>query len=121
MLLVMEADPAQLVHLKILLDQFAESTGLKINYSKLVMVPLNISEDKIQELSSLFQCQVGSLPFTYLGLPLGMTKPQIAKFMPLIKRVEMRLGGISNLLSQGRSLNWLILSSLPHQFSIWQS
>lgn len=103
-LLVMEVDPSQLLHLKHLLNQFANSTGLKINYNKTVMVPLNISEERSQELSLLFNCQVGSLPFTYLGLPLGTTKSNIAGFMPLIKRVQGSLGGISNLLTKGGKL-----------------
>jgi hypothetical protein len=103
-LLVMEACPNQLLALKTLLHSFAESTGLKVNYSKSVLVPLNISEDKLDQLCTTFQCQKGSLPFTYLGLPLGTTKPSIEHFIPLVQKIERRLTCTSSFLSQGGKL-----------------
>jgi hypothetical protein len=69
-LLIMEAYPRQLLALKALLNTFASSTGLKVNYAKSIVVPINILDDKLQHLKSTFHCQAGSLPFTYLGLPL---------------------------------------------------
>jgi retron-type reverse transcriptase len=83
-LLIMEACPTQLLALKNLLHSFAASTGLKVNYHKSVLVPLNLSEEKLDQLSTAFQCQKGSLPFTYLGLPLGVTKPSMDHFLPLV-------------------------------------
>jgi hypothetical protein len=44
-------------------------------------------------------CQVESMPFTYLGLPLGTTKPVIQDYMPLLSRVEKRLMGITSFAS----------------------
>lgn len=46
----------------------------------------------------------GSLPFTYLGLPLGTSKPKILDFFPLIQRVERRLAGCATYLSIGGRL-----------------
>jgi hypothetical protein len=31
--------------------------------------------NKLQDLASAFGCQVGTMPFTYLGLPMGTTNP----------------------------------------------
>lgn len=104
-LLVMEADPDQLLLLKRILDMFADPIGLKVNYSKSVMVPINTTQVKLNQLANMFDCQARSLPFTYLGLPLGLTKPTIEEFFPLIKKVERRLGSISNMLSQGGNYN----------------
>jgi hypothetical protein len=70
-LLIMEACPRQLLALKALLNTFASSTGLKVNYDKSSMVPINITAERLQHLASTFQCQARSLPFTYLGLPLS--------------------------------------------------
>lgn len=100
-LLIMEACPRQLGLLKELLNTFAQSTSLKINYSKSVMVPLNISEDALQRLATMFDCQIGSLPFTYLGLSLGTVKPKMDKFLPLLQKIEKRLSSTSMFLSQG--------------------
>jgi hypothetical protein len=76
-LLIMPADPIQIIRLKLLLDNFTKATGLKINYHKSSMVPINISDEKCTELTVLFGCKKQSMPFTYLGLPMGTTKPSI--------------------------------------------
>jgi hypothetical protein len=44
------------------------------------------------------------MPFTYLGLPLGSTKPSIQEFSPLLTRIERRLFGISKFLSYDERL-----------------
>jgi hypothetical protein len=45
---IMEACPQQLFVLKALLNTFANSTGLKVNYSKSSMVPINLSSDSLR-------------------------------------------------------------------------
>ena len=114
-LLVMEACPRQLFVLKALLHTFAMSTGLKVNYSKSSMVPINVSEERMQHLANTFQCQVGTLPFTYLGLPLGLKQPSVQDCLPLVNRIERRLVGTSLFLTQGGKLQMVnsVLSSLP--------
>jgi hypothetical protein len=108
-LLIMETCPAQLFVLKNLLHSFAASMGLKVNYNKSVLVPLNISEEKLDSLCATFECQKGSLPFTYLGLPLGTTKPNMDHFIPLVQKIERRLTSTSTFLSQGGKLEMVNL------------
>ena len=79
-LIFMKGDANQLFFLKALLHSFAESTGLKVNYSKSMMIHVNISEERLHILSQTFGCSKGSLPFTYLGLPLSLYKPSVADF-----------------------------------------
>jgi retron-type reverse transcriptase len=69
-LLIMEGCPRQLLAMKALLNTFAESTGLMVNYQKSNIYSINIEEDKMKIRASTFGCQIGSFPFTYLGLPL---------------------------------------------------
>jgi hypothetical protein len=76
-LLIMEVCPQQLFVLKALLNTFADSMGLKVNYSKSSMVPINLSLERLSHLATTFNCVVGSLPFTYLGLTLSNSKPII--------------------------------------------
>jgi hypothetical protein len=73
----MEAYPRQLFTLKAILNTFASSTRLKVNYSKSLMVPINVNPERLQHLAATFQCQPGSLPFTDLGLPLSLSKPTV--------------------------------------------
>jgi hypothetical protein len=117
-LLIVPADRVQLLALKEVLHKFSLSTGLKINYSKSQMVPINIPDDLISELASDFGCQIGSMPFTYLGLPLGTTKPHIIDLMPLACRLERRLASSSCFLSQGARLQLInsALASMPLHF-----
>jgi hypothetical protein len=75
-LIILEGDPRQLFFLKTLLHNFSESSGLKVNYNKSMMLPINISDERLDHLARTFGCSKGSLPFTYLGLPLGLTNPK---------------------------------------------
>jgi hypothetical protein len=111
----MEADPRQLFFLKSLLQVFSDSTGLEVNYNKSMLLPINIIETRLEHLARTFGCSKGSLPFTYLGLPLGLTKPKIQDFLPLVNKCESKLGGISSMLNQAGRLQITnaVLSALP--------
>ena len=60
--LVMQANAAQLHQLKNLLMYFSTFTGLRVNYEKSVIVPINTTNDKMLELANIMGCKVGSLP-----------------------------------------------------------
>jgi hypothetical protein len=42
-------------------------------------------------MADLLGCNVAAMPFTYLGLPLGTTKPSVYDLMPLVDRIERRV------------------------------
>jgi hypothetical protein len=75
-LLIMQADSTQLQYFKALVNDFAMSTGLKVNFNKYIMIPINVTDDKTSSLAVEFGCQIGSMPFTYLDLSMGTTKPR---------------------------------------------
>jgi hypothetical protein len=114
-LVIMREDGNQLFCLKALLQIFTGSTGLKVNYAKSNMVPINMDEDRLQHFTSTLNCQNGNFPFTYLGLPLVITKPSREYFLPIVKRVHRRLCGIADFLNYGGKLQLvkLVLASLP--------
>ena len=58
---------------------------------------------------------MGSLPFTYLGLPLCLSKPKVADFWPLISKCERRLASTLIFLSQAGKLQLTnaVFSALP--------
>lgn len=103
-LIIMEGDTKQLFFLKSLLNNFSLCTGLKINFSKSMMVPINVSDERMEILAGTFGCSKGSLPFTYLGLPLSIAGPRAQDFMPLINKCERRLSRISSFLNQAGRL-----------------
>ena len=94
-------------HLKSLLDIFAESTGLKVNYHKSSIIPINVQYGDVNALASALGCQVASMPFTYLGLPMGTTKPRMEDFTPLMDRVKRKLSAFSSFLSYSGRLQMI--------------
>jgi len=114
-LMVLEACPRQLFVLKALLNSFADSTGLKVNYSKSSIYPINVAPEKMELLSGTLNCQIGSLPLPYLGLPLGTTKPRVEDFLPVVQRIERRLLATSLFLTQADKLEMVntVLTALP--------
>jgi hypothetical protein len=79
-ILIMEACPRQLFFLKAMLNSFADSIGLHVNYHKSNIYPINVTDQKMEILTNTFHCKIGSLPFTYLGLPLGIQIPKLGAF-----------------------------------------
>jgi hypothetical protein len=114
-ILIMKASQRELFTLKGLLESFSQSTGLRVNYKKSCLVPLNLLPEKAQQLASIFGCKVETLPFTYLGLPMGTTKPKVDHFGFIMNKVERKLTATSNFLTHARRLQLVnsVLSSLP--------
>jgi hypothetical protein len=100
------------------LNTFAESTGLRVNYQKSNIYPINVSNEKMEILAQTFDCQIGTYPFTYLRLPLGPNKPVVDDMLLLVQRIERRLVSTSSFLNQARRLEMInsILSALPTFF-----
>jgi hypothetical protein len=99
-LLILPAEIDQVLALKEILHKFSVSTGLKVNYHKSSMVPINVLGEIVQQLATVFGCQVPTLSFTYLGLPLGTARPKIQHLTPILTRLERKLTSISSFLSQ---------------------
>lgn len=77
------------------------------------MMPINVSSEKMQHLANTFGCQIGTLPFTYVGLPMGITKPRIEDLLPIMDRVERRLSTCSTWLSYSGRLQMLNSTITP--------
>jgi hypothetical protein len=71
----MEASLAHVAALKQALHTFQLATGLKVNFHKSCFVAVNTDETYANTLAHFFGCKVGKMPFTYLELPLGTTRP----------------------------------------------
>jgi hypothetical protein len=112
-LLLMQDDARQLFFLKALLHSFASSTGLHVNYRKSHMYPINISQEKLSHLANTFGCDVGSMPFTYLGLPMGTTKPRMEDLTPMMDRVDRKLSACSTWLSYSGRLEMVNSAITP--------
>jgi hypothetical protein len=110
----MPADARQLFFLKCLLNTFTTSTWFKVHFHISFIVPINVDADKMAIPVGTLGCLVQSMPFTYLGLPLGATKSSVQEFMLVLNHIEKRLMGISHITSYLGSLTLVnvVLSSL---------
>ena len=113
--MIMPADEEQLSHLKYLLNLFNMSTGLFVNFSKSSMIPINIDQQPVTRLVASFGCIVESLPFTYLGLPMGTTKPSVMDLIPVISKIDKRLSGVTRFMNYYGRLTYVnsIVASMP--------
>lgn len=103
----MPANNDQIYNLKNILKVFTDFTGLKVNYSKSSLVPINISDDRATELAQLLGCKKEAMPFTYLGLPMGTTRTKVDDLMPMVSRLDKRLSRIATMMSYAGRLTHL--------------
>ena len=114
-LIIMPAKSHQISHVMETLKIFSDFTGLQVNFHKSSLVPINISDEKATQLANILGCKKESMPFTYLGLPMGSTRPKVEEFMPMVPRLDRRLSGIATMMSYSGRLTHLkaIVIALP--------
>ena len=89
-ILFCEANSEQLMYLRWTLIWYEAFSGLKINLIKSVIIPLG-RVDNVEELAAELGCGVGSLPSTYLGLPLGAPHRALGVWDSIEDRFRRRL------------------------------
>jgi len=95
---------------------FEGLSGLKVNFSKSQLAGVNIHASWLSEAAMVLNCKVGSVPFVYLGMPIGGNPRRLAFWEPLLYQLKSRLSSWnSKHLSLGGRLVLLksVLSSLP--------
>jgi hypothetical protein len=114
-IILLQASQRQLLCFKALLETFAQSTDLRVNYAKSGLVPLNITSEKAELMIGAFGCKIKEMYFTYLGLPMGTTRPRVEHYAPLMNRMERPLTSISSMLTHVGRLQLVnsMLSSSP--------
>lgn len=88
-------------------------------FTKSSIVPINVEPERMYVLAVVLDCQVGSMPLTYLGLPLGTTRPSVDDFLPLLNIIEKRMMGISSMFTQAGRLIMVNSTLQPCQHFTW--
>src|SRR6266540_4642157 len=90
---------------KLLLCAFEQLSGLKINFHKSDLFCYGSARESQVELSQIFGCDVGSLPFRYLGIPMWHKRLRNMDWKHVEGRFQKGLSGWkSKLLSVGGRL-----------------
>lgn len=93
---------------------FHLASELQVNFYKGSIMGLNVSNNWLDSAAKTLVCKKGSLPFTYLGLPIGGSSSRHATWEPVIQRIERKLASWrGKMLSIGGRLT-LIKSSLSN-------
>jgi hypothetical protein len=67
---------------------------MKINYSKIELIPINMDENEIAPFKDVFECALGQFPIKYLGIPLHDGKLRKEDIQPLIHKILKISGGV---------------------------
>ncbi|GJQ98225.1 putative RNA-directed DNA polymerase, eukaryota, reverse transcriptase zinc-binding domain protein [Tanacetum coccineum] len=80
---------------------FFLASGLKINVHKSSIYGIGVASDDVQIMAANAGCSAGTLPLTYLSLPICSNMSLIVNWKPLFDKFRLKL---SNLLSYGGRL-----------------
>lgn len=108
-----------LLNIKKTLILFNLASGLQVNFHKSSLMGIHTDDSWLQKAAECLLCKVGSLPFTYLGLPIGGCTSRLSTWDPIIDRMNKKLAlWKGKLLSLGGRLTLIkaSLSSLPLYF-----
>lgn len=98
---------------------FHASSGLKVNFSKSKVFGIGVSPSVVSAWASPLGCEPASLPFSYLGVPVGKNMNLKKAWKPVIDRFKSKLSAWkSKTLSFGGrvTLAKSVLGSLPTYF-----
>jgi hypothetical protein len=67
------------------------ASGLKVNFFKSGLLGVNVSSEFMASTSTFLNCRLESIPFKYLGLPIGANPKSNATWDPLVEKMRKRL------------------------------
>jgi hypothetical protein len=111
-----EASVENLWTLKAILRGFELASGLKVNFWKSCLLGVNVDKTFMTWACNFLNCIQGSIPFKYLGLPVGANPRRISTWEPMVEKIRRKLNSWGNKhISFGGRLVLinLVLNSIP--------
>ncbi|CAJ2637732.1 unnamed protein product [Trifolium pratense] len=108
--------------IKTILRGFELVSGLKINFVKSKLYGINVEANFLDAAASFLSCSSDSIPFKFLGIPVGANPRRQDTWQPIVDSMTKRLSSWSgrNLSIGGRvTLINSVLSSLPLYFFLF--
>ena len=110
------SDSKVLINYRRILDCFSVMSGLKINFQKSALIPLNCDEAWVESIKDTLGCSISSLPIKYLGIPLGANPRSVETWRPVIDKIKKKLCGWKRkILSRAGRLTLIksVINNLP--------
>ncbi|GKV49720.1 hypothetical protein SLEP1_g56454 [Rubroshorea leprosula] len=102
--------------MKSILRAFELVSRLKINFNKSQLISIGVKEEWLEKMAWVLCCKKGSLPFKYLGIPIGGRSGKLSFWKPVLEGVTKKLSTWKGrYLSLGGRITLInsVLSSLP--------
>ena len=87
-----EASVRNARNIKNALEDYGQASGQTINQNKSVIYFINVNDNRQNKIKRIIGCEIGTLPSSYLGLPLCMDPPEIF-WSSLIDKIHSKLAG----------------------------
>jgi hypothetical protein len=65
--------------------------GLKINFMKSEVMTINDEENWAAVYAKIFNCQMGTFPIKYSGVPVSPSRLHVSDWLPLIEKTNKKL------------------------------
>jgi len=82
--------------MRAVLHLFEDVSGLKINFHKSMLTGVNVSNSWLSKAALVMNCRKGTIPFIYLGLPIGGDSQKLSFWKPVIDRIVAHLSSWNN-------------------------
>lgn len=110
-------------NLKLLLYMYEVMAGLKINFLKSEILTVNDEENWAAVYAEIFNCQIGTFPIKYLGVPVSPSRLHIADWLPLIEKTNKKLdiwkGGAMSIAGRKTLIDSSLSNAPIYQMSIY--
>lgn len=91
--LFVDNDVVKTQNLKWVLSCFEQISGMKINYNKSELIPINTMDDELLPFLDILGCSTWQFPIKYLGIPLHYDKLRREDIQSLIDKIMNRMTG----------------------------
>jgi len=110
-------------NMKLLLYVYEMMSGLKINFNKSEVIVINDDNSLGSVYADLFNCQLGSFPIKYLGVPVSPSRLHLSDWAPLIdksnKRLDVWKGGTMSIVGRSTLICSCLNNSPIYQMSVY--
>jgi len=115
---------ANVRHIMKLFELYGQYSGQVVNAAKRKFYSGAISLSRAQTITSITGFSHGTIPFTYLGIPLLIGKPKAIHLRPLVDKIQMKLsawkGRLLTIMGRVQLINAVISSMLTYSFHVYQ-